>query len=234
MTTDPFAIKSKSKWHLQRLWFTARARLLEKEAQFNFEKYKLPLKEIPVDNADFNGFLSTVSWQETAVTPTQMHYLLNALNQVKSWEDTCVVEIGCCRGVTTEILGKFTAQPVIGVDPFIGYGGFEDDYNAFRARTKNFDNVQHIQKTSGEAARLWEKQNISFLFIDAVHDYVNTQFDLSTWIQFTVPGSFIALHDTDLKNFAGTRKAAHEALLVNKYNLDLYCHVDNLIIFRVF
>jgi hypothetical protein len=234
MTTDPFAIKSKSKWHLQRLWFTARARLLEKEAQFNFEKYKLPLKEIPIDNASFNGLLITVSWQETAVTLAQMHCLLGALNQVKSLDDACVVEIGCCRGITTEILAKFTTQTVIGVDPFIGYGGFEDDYNAFLKRTKDLNNVQHIKKTSGEAASLWKTRNIGFLFIDAVHDYVNTQFDLSTWIQFTVPGSFIALHDTDLKNFAGTRKAAHEALLVNKYNLDLYCHVDNLIIFRVF
>jgi hypothetical protein len=35
------------------------------------------------------------------------------------------------------------------------------------------------------------------VFINAVHDYVNTSFDIEAWLPKLVPGGILALHDTD-------------------------------------
>jgi hypothetical protein len=67
------------------------------------------------------------------------------------------------------------------------------------------------------------------MFIDAVHDYANTRFDIAAWRPLVVPGGIIALHDVDQPGFAGTRRAAAELLSA----CPLFAHVDNLAAFRV-
>ena len=66
------------------------------------------------------------------------------------------------------------------------------------------------------------------MFIDAVHDYANTSFDLEVWSSLSIPGGLIALHDTDNPSFAGTRRAAWEG----QKTMDLYAHVNDLVILR--
>ncbi|WP_017719600.1 hypothetical protein [Kamptonema formosum] len=127
MKTDPFAIKQYYKWHLKRLAFTAKARLIEWEARRNFQKYALPEKVIPnlpsAPDADYSN---------TAVTPVQMQHLLHALSATEHLKDTVVVEVGCYRGVTTKILANSTSRKVIAVAPYIGYGGSDEDYRHFQ------------------------------------------------------------------------------------------------------
>jgi hypothetical protein len=65
------------------------------------------------------------------------------------------------------------------------------------------------------------------VFINAVHDYVNTSFDIEAWLPKLVPGGILALHDTDQAMFAGTRRAAYEPL----NRLELIAHPPNLAIF---
>ena len=76
------------------------------------EKAIVGLPECP--NADYAN---------TAVTPTQMQYLLSGLLATDSWKDTVVAEIGFYRGVTTQALARHTSRRVIAVDLYIGYGG---------------------------------------------------------------------------------------------------------------
>ena len=91
-------------------------------------------------------------------------------------------------------------------------------------------NVIHLRRTSGEAARELVNDSVSFVFIDAVHDYVNTRFDAIAWHSLLGPGGLIAFHDTDNLQFAGTRRAVFE--LMRERSLSLEEHVGNLVILR--
>lgn len=205
MKTDPFAIKKYSKWHPIRLTFTARARLIEQEARWNFQKYALPEKIIPnlpsAPDADYSN---------TAVTSIQMQHLLYALSATEHLTDTVIVEVGSYRGVTTQFLAKTTCRKVIAVDPYIGYGGSEEDYCHFQSNTSGLPNLIHERMSSGEAAKTWKHGSVSLVFIDALHDYVNTAFDIEAWSSLMIDGGILAMHDTDQYGFAGTRKAVFE------------------------
>jgi predicted O-methyltransferase YrrM len=225
MNTDPFAIKQHSKWHPVRLAFTAQARLIEQEAKWNYQKYALPL-EIKSDVPS----MPEADWANTAVTPLQVQHLLYGLSLTEHLTDTVAVEVGSYRGVTTRCLAQATSHKIIAVDPFIGYGGSDEDYRFFTQNTADLNNVVHIRKTSGEAAKNWNHDPISFVFIDALHDYVNTAFDIETWSKVMTKGGILAMHDTDQICFAGTRKAVYEAN--RNMGMELLAHVDNLTLLR--
>ena len=213
--TNPFAIKEYSKWSARRIAFTAKARLIEQESKWNFEKYALPEK-ILANLPD----APNANYKDTDVTPRQMQYLLEAVNITEQLQDTVIVEVGCYRGITTKILAQATSRQVIAVDPYIGYGGSQLDLNYFQNNIADLPNVIHKRTTSGEAFSNWKYGSASLVFIDAVHDYVNTAFDIEIWSSLIVRNGILAMHDTDLHRFAGTRKAAFEA----QRNKKLFAH----------
>ncbi len=219
MSTDPFAVKRLPKWHPRRLAFKTLAIKGEWEARRRFGHYALPEKDL-----DDLPALPEVEWSNTSVTPIQMRHLLGALAMTEHLAGTVAVEVGAYRGETTRCLSRATSRRLVAVDPFTGYGGAEQEYRHFRGRVAGLGNVVHERKTSGEAARGWAHGPASLAFIDAVHDYVNTAFDIETWSRMLVPGGVLALHDTDHEWFAGTRRAAFEAL----ESFDLLAHPDNL------
>jgi hypothetical protein len=69
----------------------------------------------------------------------------------------------------------------------------------------------------------------SFIFIDAVHDYVNTRFDISVWWPLLMSGGIMAFHDTDDANFPGTRRAVFD---LHTSGAQLYAHPDNITFLR--
>jgi len=223
MHTDPFVVKAYPRWHPTRLAFKSSAVLKERESRRGFERYALPEK-IWADLPD----LPEVNWDDTSVTPIQMGHLLRALAMTEHLASTVAVEVGCFRGETTRCLSASTSRTLFAVDPYQGYGGAEADFARFQAKTSGRQNVIHLPTTSGEAARNWNHPSAGFVFIDAVHDYVNTSFDAQAWLPKLVPGGILALHDTDQAMFAGTRRAAFELL----GHLELIAHPDNLAIFK--
>ncbi|MDJ0674823.1 MAG: class I SAM-dependent methyltransferase [Calothrix sp. MO_167.B42] len=225
MTTDPFSIKRYSKLHPIRLAFNARARLIEQEAKWNFKNYALSEKIIP--NLPH---VPHVDWSNTAVTPLQMQNLLYALSITEHLNDTVIVEVGCYRGATTKCLASATSRKIIAVDPFIGYGGSDKDYEFFSNNISGLSNVVHERKTSGEAIKNWNYGSVSLIFIDALHDYVNTAFDIEAWSRVTTKGAVLAMHDTDQICFAGTRKAVYDAY--KSMELELLAHPNNLTLLR--
>jgi hypothetical protein len=92
------------------------------------------------------------------------------------------------------------------------------------------ENIIHERRTSGEAARDWTHGPVQFVFIDAVHDYWNTSFDLQVWDRHLEVGGLLAAHDTDNPRFAGTRRAVAEVFDSQAY--ELHAHVENLAILR--
>lgn len=223
MRTDPFSIKVFPRWHPKRLAFTAQARLSEWKAKDAYEKYALPVKEL-VSLPD----LHEVSWNDTDVTSLQMQHLLHALSATENITNSVIVEIGCYRGITTSVMAKSTSRKVIAVDPYIGYGGSEGDFRRFTKNTDCLPNVIHEKATSGEAFRYWNYGPVSLVFIDAVHDYVNTAFDIEAWSSLLVKDGMLAMHDTDQRRFSGTRKAVFES----SSNFLLFAHPDNLTVFQ--
>ena len=222
MRMDPFAVKRYPRWHPVRLAFKSLAVTNEWEARRGFARYALPEKpweDLPA--------LPQVDWRATSVTPLQMRHLLRAVAMTDSHAGTVVVEVGCFRGETTRCLAGATSRPFIAVDPYQGYGGAEADFAQFRRTVAGLDNVVHESKTSGEAARSWTYGPASLIFIDAVHDYVNTSFDINAWLPKLVPGGLLALHDIDQAVYAGTRRAAFELL----GRLELLAHPENLALY---
>jgi predicted O-methyltransferase YrrM len=170
-----------------------------------------------------------VEWDDTSVTREQMKHLLKALSMAEGSVEGVVVEVGSYRGETTRCLANATKRKVIAVDPYQGYGGAEHDFERFRSKVGGLGNVLHERKTSGEASRGWSHGPACFVFIDAVHDYDNTSFDVEAWLPKLRPGGLLALHDVDQSIFAGTRRAAFEL----SRRLELAAHPDNLAIYRV-
>lgn len=224
MITDPFVIKQYPIWHPTRLAFTLIARLVEQQAKINFKKYELPEKTIPNLPVPPN-----LDYSKTAVTSLQMQYLLQALSATEHLTDSVIVEVGCYLGVTTRCLASATSRLVVAVDPYIGYGGSEEDYCYFKSNVSGLPNVIHERVTSGEATRNWKYGFVSFVFIDALHDYVNTAFDIEAWSSLIVKGGILAMHDTDRHSFAGTRKAVFAGV----HQAELFAHIDNLTLFLI-
>jgi hypothetical protein len=220
--TDPFVIKRLPKWHPRRLAFKTHTMKIERDARRRYERYALTEKVL----ADLPLLDHEIAWQNTSVTPLQMQHLLHALGLTERFADTVVVEVGSFRGETTRCLARATARTIVAVDPYSGYGGAEAELDVFRERASGLKNVVLKRATSGVAARGWRHGPVSLLFIDAVHDYVNTSFDIATWSPLLVPGAILALHDTDQEIFAGTRRAAFEAHGDGRF--ELLAHPANL------
>jgi predicted O-methyltransferase YrrM len=224
MPTDPFSLKRLSKTHPRRFLYVAWSRYQDWVARRKYGQYSLPLIS-PTDGPQIDAPTG-----DTAVTPEQYRLLWAALHATEHLAGTRVVELGAFRGVTTSFLARHTDRPVTAIDPFLGYGGSAGDEAVFRGNIAGLKNVTHMRHTSGEARRAWAfGQSISLHFIDAVHDYANTRFDIAAWRPLVVSGGLIALHDVDQPSFAGTRRAAAE--LVDTCRI--FGHVDNLAIFSV-
>ena len=88
----------------------------------------------------------------------------------------------------------------------------------------------HRRQPSGQCRAEWsDGRSVGLLFIDAVHDYANTRFDIETWLPVVASGGIIAMHDVDQQGCAGTRRAVAELLAF----YPLFAHVDNLAAFRI-
>jgi predicted O-methyltransferase YrrM len=221
---DPFSFKRWSKCNPRRVAFVVWSRFQEQWSRSRFDRFKIPLHST---NATETPLIYEQT--DTAVTLEQAALLIAALHSTEHMIEP-VVEVGCYRGVTTRSLANNTSRKFIAVDPFAGYGGAEEDLKVFRDRVENIPNLIHFRCTSGEAAQQLINERFSFVFIDAVHDYVNVRFDSIAWCSLLQKDGLIAFHDTDDRKFAGTRRAVFE--LMRRHLLGLEDHVENLAILR--
>jgi len=229
MKIDPFRLKEYPKWDPRRAIPTLYARLQEAYARTKFEAYRLPHHALA--STSLPG-VTEFDEEDTAVTPIQMQHLQAAARYgLRAVSGEVAVEVGCYRGVTTQMLANTVApNTLVAIGPFIGWGGADKDYSVFQSRIENLSNVQHERVTSGEAARDWSFGAIGFVFIDAVHNYWNTMHDLHAWSEHLSPGGLLAAHDTDQLRFAGTRRAVYE--MSQKGLFEIFAHINNLVILK--
>jgi SAM-dependent methyltransferase len=167
------------------------------------------------------------SLEDTTVTAGQRELLLRAVEATESL-DLPIVELGAWRGVTTAAIAGVTRRRLYVVDPYSDASGSDADLRAMRERTRELSNVKHIRMSSGEAARTLRHETFSLVFVDAIHDYLNTWFDFRVWGSLLTPGGMLAFHDVD--DHAGTNLACRRILKASGFALWGYC--PNLAIFQ--
>jgi predicted O-methyltransferase YrrM len=160
--------------------------------------------------------------EETAVTIGQREILLKALAYTEKMPEG-IAEIGAWRGITTVALAERTKRQVYAVDPHKEneFPGINEAFEVFRHRIKPFSNVVPVRYSSGDAARQLSRTRLSLIFVDAMHDYVNTWYDFGMWSQLLVPGGIIVLHDVD--DHMGTNLACRRILRQKDFRAWGYC-----------
>jgi predicted O-methyltransferase YrrM len=165
--------------------------------------------------------------EDTSVSTSQREILLAALKQTEQIQ-LPVVEVGAWRGATTVALAAATSRTIYAVDPFAGYPGAESDMQIMLDRTRSISRIKHIRLRSGGAAEALAQERFSFIFIDAIHDYINTWFDFLVWERLLAPGGMIVFHDVD--DHIGTNLACRRILRQKNYMVWGYC--PNLVAFE--
>jgi len=166
------------------------------------------------------------TFPDKTVTSGQRELLLRVIDATDKL-DLPIVELRAWRGVTTAAICKAT-QPLYVVDPYCDPSGDEADLHAMQERTRELPNVIHIRMSSGEAATALRQERFSVVFVDAIHDYLNTWFDFKVWGPPLTTGGMIAFHDVD--EHAGANLACRRILKASRFALWGYC--PNLAIFQ--
>jgi predicted O-methyltransferase YrrM len=166
-------------------------------------------------------------FEDTSVTTGQRMVLLEAVKQTEQI-NLPIVEVGAWRGATTVALAAATRRTIFAVDPFDSYPGAESDMQIMLNRTRSINRVKHVRLRSGKAAEALAGERFSLIFIDAIHDYINTWFDFLVWERLLAPGGIIAFHDVD--DHVGTNLACRRVLRQKNYKVWGYC--PNLVAFE--
>ena len=165
----------------------------------------------------------------TAVTSGQRELLLRALAHTATMSEG-LAEIGAWRGITTVALAQHTQRQVYAIDPHTTneIAGINEAYETFCKAIALHSNVTYVQQSSGDAARQLSRERFSLIFVDAIHDYINTWYDFVVWGQLLVPGGIMVLHDVD--DHPGTNLACRKILKQKKYRVWGYC--PNIVAFE--
>ena len=143
-----------------------------------------------------------------------------------SLEDTSVTEGQ--REVLVRAL-KQTENIKLPVDPYKDSTGDENDMQIMQERIRGLTNVKHIRLSSGEAVKMLGHQRFSLVFVDAIHDYLNTWFDFRAWGALVAKEGMMAFHDVD--EFPGTNLACRRILKRKGFVPWGYC--PNIVVFRL-
>lgn len=165
--------------------------------------------------------------EDTSVTVGQREVLVRAVKQTEHIK-LPVVEIGAWHGVTTAVLAEMTSRLVYAVDPYKDATGDEDDMQMMQRRIRGLANVKHFRLSSGEAVKMFGNERFSLIFVDSIHDYLNTWFDFRAWGPLVVKEGMIVFHDVD--DFPGTNLACRRILKRKVFVPWGYC--PNMVVFR--
>lgn len=131
---------------------------------------------------------------------------------------TTMVEIGSYLGESTKIFAKYFDK-VISIDPFIdnydlndvacSFAPFSEVYKQFLINIEQFNNIQHIRKTSDDA--IHEIKKVDFVYIDGMHTYDQVKKDIINYLPKIKKGGVIAGHDYH-PAWSGVMEAVHECI----------------------
>lgn len=104
-------------------------------------------------------------------------------------ENKICIEIGCFKGLSTVWISS-TASKVYTMDTF-EFCKVEE----FKANTNQLKNVTLFEGDSHSVSRLFNRESIDFIFIDADHSYESVKSDILDYFPLLKIGGIIAFHD---------------------------------------
>lgn len=194
LPSPPSSWRDRSRWSPQRLFlWTLPRRFHEFAARLFFTPLSPLFEKAGATVSDSAGD----PLNHTSVTTAQLDLILRALAQSESLSSP-VIEIGSYRGITTRAMANATKREIIAVDPYLGDGGHPKDLALFEAHTAGLENVRMLRAASDPAFESWGDQPVSFVFIDAIHEYSHAWYDFAAWGSLVPSGGMVAFHDVDL------------------------------------
>jgi predicted O-methyltransferase YrrM len=108
-------------------------------------------------------------------------------------KDTVMVEIGCHRGVSTELFAMH-CKKIYAVDPWQEPKA-QTAKLEFEERLKGYDNIETIVDFSANACRLFDNESVDLVYIDGQHSYEAIKEDFHCWWPKIKIGGVISGHD---------------------------------------
>ena len=144
--------------------------------------------------------------------------LLDLIKELPS--KSSMIEIGTFTGESTVIFGDHFEQ-VIGVDPMLpdydpidatSFFNFNEVLNMFKNRTKEYNNISLVQKTSNDAVNDFEDGSFDFVYIDGIHTYDGVKSDIINYLPKIKKGGVIGGHDytNQIEHLVGVYQAVNE------------------------
>ena len=127
--------------------------------------------------------------------------LLDLIKELK--DKGSMVEIGTFTGESTVIFGDHF-EKVIGIDPMLedydqqdptSKFNFNQVLDMFNNRTKEYNNISLIKKTSDDAVKELDGETYDFVYIDGIHQYKNVKQDIINYLPLVKKGGYIGGHD---------------------------------------
>ena len=114
-----------------------------------------------------------------------------------------MIEIGTFTGESTVLFGDHFKK-VIGIDPMLqdydvqdptSKFNFNEVLDMFNNRTKEYNNITLIRKTSDDAVKELDGETYDFVYIDGIHQYKNVKQDIINYLPLVKKGGYIGGHD---------------------------------------
>lgn len=145
-------------------------------------------------------------------------------NWRKLWR---VAEVGFDRGVWGDLfMSRWIGHEYYGVDSYAPYPEMpfdrEPDYHlALERMARHSDRFKLLKLRSIDAARLFPRGALDFIYIDGAHDYESVTTDLEAWYPALSEHGILAGHDwTDKPIHEGVKRAVTQ--FANDIRRDIY------------
>ena len=135
-------------------------------------------------------------------------------------------EVGVCDGGFSTILLSWQSKQLWLIDCWQETNGFDKNNqqhiqslnNTISAVSSAWGRARLLQAFSEEAASFFQDASFDFVYIDALHDYINCKRDIELWYPKVKPFGVIAGHDywnasvdgTQCLHICGVKKAVDE------------------------
>lgn len=140
--------------------------------------------------------------------------------------DGVFVEIGAWKGCSTSFLAveAFRSQKAIDIHVVDTFAGSDEDAHLADPDLANLretfdrntapvaDLLTVHQMPSIEAAKLFEDGSVSFVMIDAAHDYESVKADIAAWMPKVKPGGWLCGDDIEWGEGRPVKRAVAEVL----------------------
>ena len=158
------------------------------------------------------------TWMRDA---TSTEGLLDLIKELGDNSDKRMIEIGSFVGESTVLFAQSFGS-VTAIDPFMeGYDDkdptsylfeFNNVYETYLDRTKDYTNIKTLKMTSDEGYDALKFNEWDFIYIDGLHTYEGVKNDIKNFLPLVKKGGVIGGHDytNQIPHLVGVYEAVNE------------------------